>query len=66
MGGKYSVSASANQNTVNVTGTFTNNGYTYSNFNETFWTECNGSRQYVSHNSIWCKFFMDTLIQCRK
>ena len=47
MGGKYSVSASANQNTVNVTGTFTNNGYTYSNFNETFWTECNGSRQYM-------------------
>lgn len=47
MGSKYSVSASANQNTVNVTGTFTNNGYTYSNFNETFWTECNGSRQYM-------------------
>ena len=39
MGSKYSVSASANQNTVNVTGTFTNNGYTYSNVNETFWTE---------------------------
>lgn len=48
MGCKYSVSASANQNTVNVTGTFTNNGYTYSNFNETFWTECNGSRQSMS------------------
>lgn len=47
MGCKYSVSASANQNTVNVTGTFTNNGYTYSNVNETFWTECNGSRQYM-------------------
>lgn len=47
MGSKYSVSASANQNTVNVTGTFTNNGYTYSNVNETFWTECNGSRQYM-------------------
>lgn len=47
MGSKYSVSASANQNTVSVTGTFTNNGYTYSNVNETFWTECNGSRQYM-------------------
>ena len=47
MGSKYSVSVSANQNTVNVTGTFTNNGYTYSNVNETFWTECNGSRQYM-------------------
>lgn len=47
MGCRYSVSASANQNTVNVTGTFTNNGYTYSNTNETFWTECNGSRQYM-------------------
>lgn len=47
MGCKYSVSASANQNTVNVTGTFTNNGYTYSNVNETFWTECNGSKQYM-------------------
>lgn len=47
MGSKYSVSASANQNTVNVTGTFTNNGHTYSNVNETFWTECNGSRQYM-------------------
>lgn len=47
MGSKYSVSASANQNTVNVTGTFTNNGYTYSNVNETFWTECNGSKQYM-------------------
>ena len=47
MGSKYSVSASANQNTVNVTGTFTNNGYTYSNVNETFWTECNGSMQYM-------------------
>lgn len=47
MGSKYSVSASANQNTVNVTGTFTNNGYTYSNLNETFWTECNGSKQYM-------------------
>lgn len=47
MGSKYSVSASANQNTVNVTGAFTNNGYTYSNVNETFWTECNGSRQYM-------------------
>lgn len=47
MGSRYSVSASANQNTVNVTGTFTNNGYTYSNFNETFWTECNGTRQYM-------------------
>lgn len=47
MGSKYSVSASANQNTVNATGTFTNNGYTYSNVNETFWTECNGSRQYM-------------------
>lgn len=47
MGSKYSVSASANQNTVNVTGTFTNNGYTYSNVNETFWTECNGLRQYM-------------------
>lgn len=51
MGSKYSVSASANQNTVNVTGAFTNNGYTYSNFNETFWTECNGSRQYM-HRTI--------------
>ena len=47
MGSKYSVSASANQNTVNVTGTFTNNGYTYSNVNETFWTECNGLKQYM-------------------
>lgn len=47
MGSKYSVSASANQNTVNVTGAFTNNGYTYSNINEAFWTECNGSRQYM-------------------
>lgn len=47
MGSRYSVSASANQNTVNVTGTFTNNGYTYSNFTETFWTECNGARQYM-------------------
>lgn len=47
MGSKYSVSASANQNTVNVTGTFTNNGYTYSNLNETFWTECNGLKQYM-------------------
>lgn len=47
MGCKYSVSASANQNTVNVTGTFTNNGYTYSNITETFWTECNGTRQYM-------------------
>lgn len=47
MGCKYSVSASANQNTVNVTGAFTNNGDTYSNVNETFWTECNGSRQYM-------------------
>lgn len=47
MGCRYSVSASANQNTVNVTGTFTNNGYTYSNVNETFWTECNGTRQYM-------------------
>lgn len=51
MGSKYSVSASANQNTVNVTGTFTNNGHTYSNVNETFWTECNGSRQYM-HRTI--------------
>lgn len=51
MGSKYSVSASANQNTVNVTGAFTNNGYTYSNLNETFWTECNGSRQYM-HRTI--------------
>lgn len=48
MGSRYSVSASANQNTVNVTGTFTNNGYTYSNATETFWTECNGIRQYMS------------------
>jgi hypothetical protein len=47
MGSRYSVSASANQNTVNVTGTFTNNGSTYSNFTETFWTECNGTRQYM-------------------
>ena len=47
MGSRYSVSASANQNTVNVTGTFTNNGYTYSNVTETFWTECNGTRQYM-------------------
>lgn len=47
MGCKYSVSASTNQNTVNVTGTFTNNGYTYSNMTETFWTECNGTRQYM-------------------
>lgn len=47
MGCKYSVSASANQNTVNVTGTFTNNGYTYSGSTETFWTECNGTRQYM-------------------
>lgn len=48
MGSRYSVSASANQNTVNVTGTFTNNGVTYSGFTETFWTECNGTRQYMS------------------
>lgn len=48
MGCRYSVSASANQNTVNVTGTFTNNGYTYSDYTETFWTECNGQRQYMS------------------
>ena len=47
MGSRYSVSASANQNTVNVTGTFTNNGYTYSGVTETFWTECNGIRQYM-------------------
>ena len=47
MGCKYSVSASANQNTVTVTGHFQNNGYTYSGSNETFWTECNGSRQYM-------------------
>lgn len=47
MGCRYSVSASANQNTVNVTGTFTNNGYTYSGSTETFWTECNGTRQYM-------------------
>ena len=47
MGSRYSVSASANQNTVNVTGTFTNNGSTYSGFTETFWTECNGTRQYM-------------------
>lgn len=47
MGCKYSVSASANQNTVNVTGTFTNNGYTFSAVTETFWTECNGTRQYM-------------------
>lgn len=47
MGSRYSVSASANQNTVNVTGTFTNNGYTYSDITETFWTECNGIRQYM-------------------
>lgn len=47
MGCYYSVSASANQNTVNVTGTFTNNGYTYSDVNQTFWTECNGTRQYM-------------------
>lgn len=47
MGCKYSVSASANQNTVTVTGTFTNNGYTFSNETETFWTECNGQRQYM-------------------
>ena len=47
MGCRYSVSASANQDTVNVTGTFTNNGYTYSNVTETFWTECNGIRQYM-------------------
>lgn len=47
MGCKYSVSASANQNTVNVTGTFTNNGYTFSAATETFWTECNGTRQYM-------------------
>lgn len=47
MGCKYSVSANANQNTVNVTGTFTNNGATWSNETETFWTECNGQRQYM-------------------
>lgn len=47
MGCYYSVSASANQNTVTVTGSFTNNGYTYSGYNETFWTECNGTRQYM-------------------
>ena len=47
MGSRYSVSASANQNTVNVTGTFTNNGLTYSGITETFWTECNGTRQYM-------------------
>lgn len=47
MGCRYSVSASATQNTVTVTGTFTNNGYTYSGYNETFWTECNGTRQYM-------------------
>lgn len=47
MGCRYSVSASANQNTVNVTGTFTNNGYTYSGSTETFWTECDGIRQYM-------------------
>ena len=48
MGCRYSVSASATQNTVSVTGTFTNNGYTHSNHNETFWTECNGARQTMS------------------
>lgn len=47
MGCKYSVSANANQNTVNVTGTFTNNGATWSNETETFWTECNGQKQYM-------------------
>ena len=47
MGCKYSVSANANQNTVNVTGTFTNNGATWSNVTETFWTECNGQKQYM-------------------
>lgn len=47
MGCKYSVSANANQNTVNVTGTFTNNGVTWSNETETFWTECNGQKQYM-------------------
>lgn len=47
MGCKYSVSANANQNTVNVTGTFTNNGATWSNKTETFWTECNGQKQYM-------------------
>lgn len=47
MGCKYSVSASANQNTVTVTGHFQNNGYTYSGSTETFWTECNGTRQYM-------------------
>lgn len=51
MGCKYSVSASANRNTVTVTGQFTNNGYTYSGYNETFWTECNGTRQYM-HRTI--------------
>lgn len=47
MGCKYSVSASANQNTVTVKGTFTNNGYTFSGSTETFWTECNGTKQYM-------------------
>lgn len=47
MGCKYSVSVNANQNTVNVTGTFTNNGATWSNETETFWTECNGQKQYM-------------------
>lgn len=47
MGCRYSVSANANQNTVNVTGTFTNNGATWSNKTETFWTECNGQKQYM-------------------
>lgn len=47
MGSYYSVSASANQNTVTVTGSFHNNGYTFSGVNETFWTECNGQRQYM-------------------
>lgn len=47
MGCKYSVSANANQNTVNVTGTFTNNGATWSYETETFWTECNGQKQYM-------------------
>ena len=47
MGCYYSVSASANQNTVTVTGSFTNNGYTFSGVTETFWTECNGTRQYM-------------------
>lgn len=47
MGCRYSVSANANQNTVNVTGTFTNNGATWSNETETFWTECNGQKQYM-------------------